>query len=1075
MAGGILPPILGELQLSASEFIDKLAEVRDVLGETAGSTDDLDLAQARAEATSSQLADAQERLAATSADLIATQDAINKGQITGEEASTAQSGALDRQAVAEKEMRDATLANAEAQGKLAEAEVASADTGVLQDERLVKAGKLVTLAFLGIGAAVGVMSVKMAMDFQTSQAKVQAALGQSTKQSNDLANALLGTAGSTEQSANAMEAALAPVAAQFKSLQSGAYTTADALEEMKAATSLADAGLGSLSDTTGALAGVMQAFQLHAKDAASTADILYSASQMTGQGVDSLTSGLERTRTKLGALSPSLGQLSGLLVDMTEHGETGRAAMSMLTTTMTALLKPAADAAKAQDQIRAATAALPPALRSAAAAYESGALTGKDLTATTDAMSASQGVLWKAFTSAVDGAKSATLANRELGLTVETSKGQFVGWGSIISQLAEKTKGMTTAQATAELTALGFGSASAKVLALVRAGPEAFDKATAAVTKHGTASHAANLQMKTLHGQLHMLEAAVDDYGVRLGRVLIPKIETVIHVTASVVEWFNKNRIAAYTLAAVVVGVLGVAVTAFAVDALGKLVANAQSAYQAVLKLFGLKGGPDETSALNTDASQASETLQQGIAKAGEQLIADAKTAAASLTAGGSTAAEDLGTGGATAAEDLGAGGATAAEDLGAGGATAAEDLGAGGAAAAEDVGAGGAAAAEDLGAGGAAAAEDVGAGGASAAEDLGAGGAAAAEDLGAGGEVAGEGIGAGGASAAEDLGAGGAGAAEDLAAGGETASEDLVAGGAGAAEDVAAGGATAGEDLGAGGEDAAEAAGAAGAGAGLALGGGAAAGAGAAGAGEAGGFSAASLILPVITAQIASLGTKLIPGAAAGEAAMPSWMKDVSSIPFVGAIPKIGADLAGGFLDAIGALPKTVPSEKQIAANAALGSYDTGRSDIELTKAQKDQVVGLMKMGESLKEAQQKVLGIKTSTDKTTIAVNSLGSKLAKTPDIAAVTAATLKLAKPVDIAKVTTAVNTATTAVKSVKSSVDAGHTVNVSGDLHTTVVLDGRTLATAVQKYMLRGARATGQNVLNSRSVGRGTGNP
>jgi hypothetical protein len=207
----------------------------------------------------------------------------------------------------------------------------------------------------------------------------------------------------------------------------------------------------------------------------------------------------------------------------------------------------------------------------------------------------------------------------------------------------------------------------------------------------------------------------------------------------------------------------------------------------------------------------------------------------------------------------------------------------------------------------------------------------------------------------------------------------------------------------------------------------------------------------------------------------MPSWMKDVSSIPFVGAIPKIGADLAGGFLDAIGALPKTVPSEKQIAANAALGSYDTGRSDIELTKAQKDQVVGLMKMGESLKEAQQKVLGIKTSTDKTTIAVNSLGSKLAKTPDIAAVTAATLKLAKPVDIAKVTTAVNTATTAVKSVKSSVDAGHTVNVSGDLHTTVVLDGRTLATAVQKYMLRGARATGQNVLNSRSVGRGTGNP
>ena len=661
---GVLPPILGELQLSASQFIDKLSEVRDVLGETAGSTDDLDLAQARAEATSSQLADAQERLSAANADLIATQDAINEGMLQGSEASTAQSAALERQTVAEGEVRDATLANSEAQGKLAESEVAAADTGVLQDERLIKAGKLVTYAFLGIGAAVVGISVKMAMSFQSSQAKVQAALGQSVKQSNALANSLLGTAGHTEQSASAMEAALAPVAAQFKSLQGGAYTTADALEEMKAASTLADAGLGSLSDTTGDLAGIMQAFQLRAKDAASTADILYSASQLTGQGIDSLTSGLERTRTKLGALAPSLGDLSGLLADMTEHGETGRAAMSMLTTTMTALLKPTAAAAKAQTDLKATLDAMPPSLRALADEYQSGALTGNSLTAATDGMSTANAALWKAFVSAAGGARTSNLASKELGLTVLNNKGQFVGMASVIGQLQEKLKGLTNAQATAELTALGFGSSSAKLLALVRAGPEAFDKATAAVTKHGRAENAANLQMKTLHGQLHMLEAAVDDYGVRLGRVLIPKIETVIHVTASVVEWFNKNRVAAYTLAAVVIGVLGVAVTAFAVNALGKLVKNAQAAYQMLMKLFGVKGAPSVSTALTDDATKAGDVLKASVAEVGQQLIADAQSAAAALETGGTATGASIETGSDTGRTALETGGDAAGETL---------------------------------------------------------------------------------------------------------------------------------------------------------------------------------------------------------------------------------------------------------------------------------------------------------------------------------------------------------------------------------------------------------------------------
>jgi sulfite exporter TauE/SafE len=1043
----MLPPILGGLQLSASQFIDKLSEVRDVLGETAGSTDDLDLAQARAEATSSQLADAQERLSAANADLIATQDAINEGMLQGSEASTAQSAALERQTVAEGEVRDATLANSEAQGKLAESEVAAADTGVLQDERLIKAGKLVTYAFLGIGAAVVGISVKMAMSFQSSQAKVQAALGQSVKQSNALANSLLGTAGHTEQSASAMEAALAPVAAQFKSLQGGAYTTADALEEMKAASTLADAGLGSLSDTTGDLAGIMQAFQLRAKDAASTADILYSASQLTGQGIDSLTSGLERTRTKLGALAPSLGDLSGLLADMTEHGETGRAAMSMLTTTMTALLKPTAAAAKAQTDLKATLDAMPPSLRALADEYQSGALTGNSLTAATDGMSTANAALWKAFVSAAGGARTSNLASKELGLTVLNNKGQFVGMASVIGQLQEKLKGLTNAQATAELTALGFGSSSAKLLALVRAGPEAFDKATAAVTKHGRAENAANLQMKTLHGQLHMLEAAVDDYGVRLGRVLIPKIETVIHVTASVVEWFNKNRVAAYTLAAVVVGVLGVAVTAFAVDALGKLVKNAQAAYQMLMKLFGVKGAPSVSTALTDDATKAGDVLKASVAEVGQQLIADAQSAAAALETGGTATGASIETGSDTGRTALETGGDAAGETLESSSDAAREALETGG-----DTGGAGLESAADASREALETGGDTGGAGLESAAD------ASREALETGGDTSRDAMETGGDTARGALETGADTSRDALETGADTARGALETGGDVAGGDMEAGADTARGALETGGDVAGadmEAGGAAGSTT-MKLG-------------------AAAFAL-IVTTQLANwLNSKLANIPAVKKTVAPGFVQGAEKVPVVGPVVQTGAD--------VGALMRQWLGVNSAAMKAATtGTNSFGGQTLPTQEALEtymkrftpESVAWLSGAVGTKKEREAGLAEAKGLALNEQI-LQALAKVVDKVDKTAPKWSGGAHRGESVDVGAITTAVNTLTATVRSVRPSNDRDRPVSVSGDLHTTITLDGRTLAQALRPYQLSAARATGQNVLNSRSVGRGTGNP
>jgi hypothetical protein len=844
-----------------------------------------------------------------------------------------------------------------------------------------------------------------------------------------------------------MEAALAPVAAQFKSLQGGAYTTADALEEMKAASTLADAGLGSLSDTTGDLAGIMQAFQLRAKDAASTADILYSASQLTGQGIDSLTSGLERTRTKLGALAPSLGDLSGLLADMTEHGETGRAAMSMLTTTMTALLKPTAAAAKAQTDLKATLDAMPPSLRALADEYQSGALTGNSLTAATDGMSTANAALWKAFVSAAGGARTSNLASKELGLTVLNNKGQFVGMASVIGQLQEKLKGLTNAQATAELTALGFGSSSAKLLALVRAGPEAFDKATAAVTKHGRAENAANLQMKTLHGQLHMLEAAVDDYGVRLGRVLIPKIETVIHVTASVVEWFNKNRVAAYTLAAVVVGVLGVAVTAFAVNALGKLVKNAQAAYQMLMKLFGVKGAPSVSTALTDDATKAGDVLKASVAEVGQQLIADAQSAAAALETGGTATGASIETGSDTGRTALETGGDAAGETLESSSDAAREALETGG-----DTGGAGLESAADASREALETGGDTGGAGLESAAD------ASREALETGGDTSRDAMETGGDTARGALETGADTSRDALETGADTARGALETGGDVAGGDMEAGADTARGALETGGDVAGadmEAGGAAGSTT-MKLG-------------------AAAFAL-IVTTQLANwLNSKLANIPAVKKTVAPGFVQGAEKVPVVGPVVQTGAD--------VGALMRQWLGVNSAAMKAATtGTNSFGGQTLPTQEALEtymkrftpESVAWLSGAVGTKKEREAGLAEAKGLALNEQI-LQALAKVVDKVDKTAPKWSGGAHRGESVDVGAITTAVNTLTATVRSVRPSNDRDRPVSVSGDLHTTITLDGRTLAQALRPYQLSAARATGQNVLNSRSVGRGTGNP
>src|ERR1019366_3871503 len=159
------------------------------------------------------------------------------------------------------------------------------------------------------------------------------------KAATAIGDAFLTTAGHIEFSAIDMAKAFATVAGQMGSLNGGALTTAQSLSFMKATADLASGAGISLASATQATANVMQAFQVPVSKAVTVTDALFVASSKTGLGVDQLAAVMDRVRGRLGDTAGSVQQLSGLLVDMTNQGVTGRAAFTALSSGMTNLDK----------------------------------------------------------------------------------------------------------------------------------------------------------------------------------------------------------------------------------------------------------------------------------------------------------------------------------------------------------------------------------------------------------------------------------------------------------------------------------------------------------------------------------------------------------------------------------------------------------------------------------------------------------------------------------------------------------------------------------------------------------------
>jgi len=190
------------------------------------------------------------------------------------------------------------------------------------------------------------------------------------------------------------------VAGQLGAMQGHALDNAQALSVMAAASAGAEATGESLSGVTKDLANVMQSFQIPVSGAKSTMDELYATSRATGVGLDSLSSTMDRLKSRLGVAAPTVGDMGTMLVDLGEHGVSGSKGLLVVNTAITSLLKSTStmDAANAkaagtyETKMASAQAAVTKASEALATAQDKAGLAGQkaSLTASNAAATSAQ-------------------------------------------------------------------------------------------------------------------------------------------------------------------------------------------------------------------------------------------------------------------------------------------------------------------------------------------------------------------------------------------------------------------------------------------------------------------------------------------------------------------------------------------------------------------------------------------------------------------------------------------------------------------------------------------------------------
>ncbi|MFQ4148260.1 phage tail tape measure protein [Arthrobacter sp. LAPM80] len=379
--------------------------------------------------------------------------------------------------------------------------------------------KAAFLATAGAAVVVGVEAVKMAGEFQESTTKMAGQAGISADAAGKIGKAFLSAAGQTTFAAQTMVDAYSPVSKQLAAVEGHALSSSDALKVMNAASSLAEATGTDLAAATSTLAVTMQSYHIGVEGAAEASNVLFNASTLLNTPISDVSNAVDKLHGRLGVAAPSLADTASLMVDLAQHGVTGSRGLMVMQTAMSTLL---------------------------------------------------------------GGSKTTNDTLKSLGVSVFDSSGKFIGMQAAIAKLSPALGKMTDQQKAAAETALFGASAAGTMNGVMSGGAAAFDKASAAVEKHGSVETAAEANAHTFGGQLKTLWATVKDLGVTLGTVLLPPLQATLAGFMGFFNFLKANQPVAVALG-VVVGTIAVGLSSLYV--ITKTVQVAQAAWAVGTKL----------------------------------------------------------------------------------------------------------------------------------------------------------------------------------------------------------------------------------------------------------------------------------------------------------------------------------------------------------------------------------------------------------------------------------------------------------------------------------------------------------
>jgi hypothetical protein len=437
-----------------------------------------------------------------------------------------------------------------------------AEGGAIGGDAAAGGGLLAALmdpeALAPLVATVG--SIWATINLQDYEHKIAAAEDISIKAASAIATSWGSTAGNSIYSENQMADAYAGVAGQFSEAEGHAATLTEATKLMAAAADLAESSGDDLTGSMSALVTIMQAFKVPADDANKAAATLYAVSEKAGQPIGTVVTQFQKLHSQLGDITPPLGELGGLFLDLINNGESGKSGIGAVQTAIHALLQPTVKLNDAQGDLKTAFDETNGPSRTLADSYASGKTSSEQYENAVEGLSGQQAALANNFQSAYDKVTASKQALAEQGTQVTDSHGKFVGLNTVIADLDKKMAHQTQTQQLATVQAAFGASASQKLLDVILDGPAAFEKYTKAASSVTDMQQAATKNTDTLGGSWKKLEGSAVDLGDKIGPALIPVLTEIFKIFAKVmigvsdlVTYFEKHTGAAIAFGAALV------------------------------------------------------------------------------------------------------------------------------------------------------------------------------------------------------------------------------------------------------------------------------------------------------------------------------------------------------------------------------------------------------------------------------------------------------------------------------------------------------------------------------------------